>query len=245
MPYAKILLYNKKDKNLNTDLDKDFEQAYKLSGDIFTQDELIEFLNTGNIQQKQIAALKLTLVRDKNDAEALTQNLTGCDGKIREAVAYRIHQLISEGFGEFFAGYPLIFADATIDINANICRQVADSARMLKGFGNFSTIYVSQIINYAKDALDALDKIVYRDKKYIINKQLFKLYWCLETLVNFYEFIDNNTLIALLKECSLQNEYTIREKTAEIVHKSGLSSDLYERLRNDENYYVRAVFLNH
>ena len=52
MPYAKILLYNKKDKNLNTDLDKDFEQAYKLSGDIFTQDELIEFLNTGNIQQK-------------------------------------------------------------------------------------------------------------------------------------------------------------------------------------------------
>ena len=76
------------------DLDTNFEQAYELCGKDFSHNELVVLLDSGNIPQKQIAALKFDYVKSKEDAEALLNNLTGCDGKIREAIAMKIFQLI-------------------------------------------------------------------------------------------------------------------------------------------------------
>ena len=85
--------------NLNTgfykDLDTNFEQACYLSEQNFTHAELLNMLNTGNIPQKQIAALKLDAVENIQDAITLVSNLTGCDGKIREAVALKLYQLLT------------------------------------------------------------------------------------------------------------------------------------------------------
>ena len=78
--------------------------------------------------------------------------------------------------------------------------------------------------------------------KYVINKQLFKLYWCLETLKNFHSFVPNDILIPILQKCAAQKEYTIREKTAQIAILSPQFEIIKQQLANDSNYYVREVF---
>lgn len=249
---ARILLYNKWYKDLNTglykDLDTNFEQAFYLCNCAFSHNELIAMLKDGDILHKQIAALKFDYVKNDVDAKALVSNLTGCDGKIREAVAHRIYNIILSDINSrgFFANlFPKVFADATIDINANICRYVVDSVKFLYEYENFSQNYVSLILEYSKQALDTLDKFIYKDKKYVINKQLFKLYWCLETLKNFYMLADGVELFNILKRASRVEEYTIREKVAQIVVLSDDYKEISAILKNDSNYYVKSVFLNH
>lgn len=230
------------------DLDTNFEQACYLSEKDFSHEELLEMLKNGNIPQKQIAALKLDFVLNIDDAGLLISNLTGCDGKIREAVAFKLFQLINTNSDTqhlFSALSPKIYADATIDINANICRLVVDSVKYLKNNSSFIQKYTDYILKYTNEALDELDKFILRDKKYIINKQLFKLYWCLETLKNFHSDINSSDLYQILERTADLKEYTVREKAAQIVLLSGKFPDLRIKLSNDANYYVRAVFLNH
>lgn len=228
---------------MNTSLDENFDFACELSEKAFTHEELLKMLNSGNIAERQIAALKFDKVESEVDALSLMNNLTGCDGKIREAVALRINQLVAtEPECRSYFNFPLVLADATIDINANICRLVVDSAKLLKKESDFTHIYVQRILEFTQDAFDELDRFIFRDKKYVINKQLFKLYWCLETLQNFYMDIEKSTLEAILNKGAEQNEYTIREKVAQVVKLSGCFQELEEKLKFDENYYVRAVF---
>ena len=230
---------------MNTSLDENFDLACELSEKEFTHQELLKMLEVGNIAERQIAALKFDKVENDVDALALMNNLTGCDGKIREAVALRINQLLTSNIeARAFFNYPLVFADATIDINANICRLVVDSAKLLKADAEFSKIYLERILEFTQQAFEELDKFIFRDKKYVINKQLFKLYWCLETLQNYYMEIDNTKLKQILEQGAAQSEYTIREKVAQIVHLAGGFEDLKNKLEQDENYYVRAIFNN-
>lgn len=231
-------------ENLNTNLDKNFEEAYVLCDKNFSHDELLEMLKNGNIVQKQIAALKFDYVKDLKDSKALLSNLTGCDGKIREAVAYTINRLLQQEdeVKKIFAGISgEIFADASIDINGNICRLVIDSANLLKNYEQFRSVYLKRITDYAKQALDELDKFIFRDKKYVINKQLFKLYWCLETIINYSEYIDTEILKNILQRSLEQQEYTIRERVALIVKNDNRFPELKKELVQDENYYVRIA----
>ncbi len=229
------------------DLDTNFEQACILCEKEFTHAELIELLKTGNIPQKQIAALELNEVNSLEEAEILISNLTGCDGKIREAVALKIYQLLKkcEEYRTLFAKLSAeTFANATIDINANICRLVVDSVCLLKSNPSFAQKYTQFIINYTVQALDELDSFIFRDKKYVINKQLFKLYWCLESLKNFYEFAKKDVILQILHRSAVQSEYTVREKAAQLAILSDEFKDIQNCLKTDENYYVRAVFQN-
>ena len=228
------------------DLDTNFEQAYHLCEKDFSHNELIEMLKNGNIPQKQIAALKIETIDNEQDAQILLDNLTGCDGKIREAVALKINQLLRNySVNTLFFNTPERFADATIDINGNICRLVVDSSKLLKNEKDFSEKYTNKILSFIDDAYKELDNFIFRDKKYVINKQLFKLYWCLETLKNFYDFIEDSKLENILKKAAEQSEYTIREKAAELVFISNKFPNIKSQLINDENYYVKSIFLNH
>ena len=244
MPYVRIMLYKEGDKNLNTDFYENFEQALSLSEKEFSRAELIEMLKSDDIKKMQIAALKFDEVKDNNDVQVLLSRLTGCDGKVREAVALKLNQAISRGqvLDVFAKSAPEIFADATIDINANICRCVVDSAVILEKYPDFSKKYTDKIVKFAQEALYELDQFIFRDKKYVINKQIFKLYWCLEALKYFYSYVDEDILQDILTKCANQTEYTIREKTAQILYSSGKFSELAKKLEADENYYVRAVF---
>ena len=252
MPYDKIISYKKGYINLNTgfykDLDTNFEQAYLMSEKNFSHSELLDMLQNGNIPQRQIAALKLDRVENPDEARILMNNLTGCDGKIREAVAFKINSFLieDEKYVEIFANseFAPVFADAVIDINANICRLIADSVCMLKTNRKFAKFYTDKIIRFAHEAFAELDKFIFRDKKYVINKQLFKLYWTLETLKDFCDMADSLTIQSILKQACAQKEYTVREKAAQIAVKYEYT-EIIDTLKEDNNYYVRAIFLNH
>lgn len=232
--------------NLNSgfykDLDTNFEEAFKMSGMEFSHEELLEMLKNGNIPQKQLAAMRLEGIHNQSDADILVSNLTGCDGKIREAAALKISNLLRDKPEciKFF-NQTETFANATIDINANICRLVIDFVPYLKQNQNFTKVYLDKILGFIFNAFEELDKIAFRDKKYVINKQLFKLYWCLVALKHFVDDIETETLFKILERTSCEKEYTIREKTAQIVVLTPFE-ELKRQLKNDENYYVRAVF---
>ena len=229
------------------DLDTNFELACKMSEQEFNHETLLNLLKTGNIPEKQIAALKLTTINNKEEALILMSNLTGCDGKIREAVALKINQLITKNpeLTPLFTEHNFTpFADATIDINGNICRLVIDSVAILKKDYIFAKKYLEQIFFFINETYTELDKFIFRDKKYVINKQLFKLYWCLEALKLFTAEVSVEKLLPLLERGINEKEYTIREKVAQILVLLNDSryNHLIETLKNDENYYVRQVF---
>ena len=234
------------DLSFYKDLDTNFEQALEMSEKDFSHEELIEMLEKGNIPQKQIAALKLDTVNNQDEASLLVSNLTGCDGKIREAVALKINQiLILEPNKYFLFIYPEVFANASIDINGNICRLVLDSVKVLIISAKFKEKYIQRILCFINESFTELDNFIFRDKKYVINKQLFKLYWCLEALKLFAEELPQELILPILSRTAKEREYTIREKTAQILVK--LNSEkflkLVESLKLDENYYVRNAFL--
>lgn len=237
-------------KNLNKgfyiDLDTNFQEACEMSEREFSHIELIELLKNGNIPQKQIAALKLDCVLNQEEADILINNLTGCDGKIREAVALKINNLLhfDKNLSLYFYPHSEIFADATIDINANICRLVVDSVEVLKVDKIFTEKYLSKLLTFIDEAFKELDSFIFRDKKYVINKQLFKLYWCLEALKLFVDVIETEKLLQILERASKEKEYTIREKVAQILVLMDIKefASLKNILQSDENYYVREVF---
>lgn len=230
------------------DLDTNFAQACELSEKELSHEDLTRLLEFGNIPEKQIAALKFDYINNQQDANLLINNLTGCDGKIREAVALRIYHFLSEKpeTKKYFISHnsAKIFADATIDINANICRFVVESVALLKSDNEFSKNYIQHILGFIDNALKELDSFIFKDKKYVINKQLFKLYWSLETLRNFIEFVDKDTLLKILTRVCKEKEYTVREKAAQIVVLLEDSSfdEIKNLLKNDENYYVKNIF---
>ncbi len=228
--------------------DENFKHALNMCEQSFSHKELKFMLKEGNIPQRQYAAMVFDSIEDDSDINVLLSNLTGCDGKIREAVAGKINEFLKANINlrSKFSKYSgEVFADATIDINANICRLVIDSAVLLKQHSDFTKIYVNKILNYTNQSFDELDKFIFRDKKYVINKQLFKLYWCLEALKYFADCADEKILHKILEKSISQKEYTIREKAAEIIVKNSICPELLTKLKKDDNYYVRQAALYH
>ena len=225
--------------------DKNFIQALKLYETNFTHKELIDFLNNGNITQRQIAALKLDGVYSNNDANALINNLTGQDGKIREAAALRLKDFMSNPkFICYFKGnkYSNIFLNSIIDINGNICRNVIQAVKSLKDDENFCKVFCPSLCKLTLELINIVEKFDFRDGKYKVNKEAFKLYWCLETIYEFWDKIEFETLKQIILRSKNIQEYTIREKTAKILSRNFENEELIkarDELKNDSNYYVR------
>lgn len=167
--------------------------------------------------------------------------MTGCDGKIREAVSFRLKEFIPEN-PNFFKDYAHIIIDAIIDINGNICRNTIEAIKNLKQYNEFTNNFCKMLIDRANTLIEPIKSFDIQDGKYKINKEIFKLYWYLETISEFYEYIDIKDLIQLLNKTKNIQEYTIREKTAKILSKFENNKELSlikEELKNDKNYYVR------
>ncbi|MBD5401220.1 hypothetical protein HDR58_00240 [bacterium] len=226
-------------------LDENFTQALNLYETEYSHEELLELLETGNIVQKQIAALKLETVTSNKDAQILVSNLVGQDGKIREVISLRLNEFMSNPellpYFQTVENYKT-FLEAIIDINANICRNIINAICNLKNNDEFCELFCKNLTDLTFDLLTKIEQFSFQDGKYKVNKEVFKLYWCLETIYEFW----NKMLFEDLKQIILRSkniqEYTIREKTAKILSRNFEDSDLIqsrEELRNDRNYYVR------
>ena len=122
-------------------LDENFIQALNLYEQEYSHEQLLEFLQSGNIVQRQISVLRLENITSVKDAEILVSNLTGQDGKIREAVSLRLCEFLSNSdtlqFFKTQTNYG-VFLDAIIDINPNICRNVISAITNLKSDSDFA-----------------------------------------------------------------------------------------------------------
>lgn len=226
-------------------LDKNFNEAIKLCETEFSHNELISMLKNGNIPQKQIAALKLDNICSIDDAQTLVKNLTGQDGKIREAVSLKLVEFMNNPNTIMFFQNPEtfpVFLNAIVDINANICRNVLSAIRNLKSNTQFCNFICFEITKMIMDLLKKIEQFDEREGKYKVNKELFKLYWSLECVWEFSDYFHIDTLKTILMKTKSIDEYTIREKTAKILSKIFCDAELNAikmELKQDSNYYVK------
>lgn len=237
-------MQNLNDNNLTSLNEKDIENfntAMSMYENCYTDKELIEFLNKGSIVEKQIAALKIKKINTAEQAEIFMNNLTNCDGKIREAVSFRLEELISQN-PDLYINFHDKFLDAIIDINGNICRNTISALKPLKNIPFFTNIFCEKL---CKNTLGLAKKAIHfdiQDGKYKINKEIFKLYWYLETIFEFHSYIPIDKLSEILYLTKSVHDYTIREKTAKILsvfQKIGHLQKIQDELKQDQNYYVR------
>ena len=223
---------------LNRKYKEDFNRALNIYENDYSHKDLINFIENGSVVEKQISILKLDKINSKKEADILISNLTGCDGKIREAVSFRLKEFTSEN-PQYYIEYRDIFLNAIVDINGNICRNTISALRALKPFEEFNKKFCSDLCFLTLILARKVKDFDIQEGKYKVNKEIFKLYWYLETIYEFAEFIETDILEDILKTSKEVKEYTIREKTAKILSKINKFSSIREELKNDENYYVR------
>ncbi len=242
--YRVIEEYNLNNSYYET-LDENFKQALNLCENEYSHSELLEFLQSGNIVQKQLSALKLETINSQKEAQILVSNLVGQDGKIREAVSLRLNEFMANPqtlkYFETPENYK-IFLAAIIDINGNICRNVIGAISYLKNNKDFCNRFCPELVKLTKDLLDKIEKEDFFEGKYKVNKEVFKLYWCLETIYVFWDKVNFEDLKKIILRTKNIQEYTIREKAAKILTRNFSDPELLkakESLKNDSNYYVR------
>ncbi len=226
---------------MNNKHNEDFNTALNIYENEYSHEDLISLLNNGSVAEKQAAVLKLDTIWNKEEAKILMKNLTGCDGKIREAVSFRLKEFIPEN-PKFYTEFQNTIMDAIIDINGNICRNMLCAIYSLKNYPEFYIDFCKKLCTKTEESIEKVKSFDIQDGKYKINKEVFKLYWYLETIYEFCTFIEKNTLIKILSQTKDINDYTIREKTAKILSKAHDDKELLtikQELKSDRNYYVR------
>lgn len=234
-------------QNLNETLSEKYKQDFNTALNIYenshSHEYLIELLQNGSVAEKQAATIKLDSIINQNEAEIFISNLTGCDGKIREAVSFRLKEFLPQN-PEFYTHFTDKFLDAIIDINGNICRNIIEALQPLKNSNEFLTEFCPKLIKKTAEIIPPIKAFDIQEGKYKINKEVFKLYWYLETISEFADFIPEEELYKILLETKAINDYTIREKTAKILSKkqnSAIFAKIKSELKQDPNYYVRRI----
>ena len=122
-----------------------------------------------------------------------------------------------------------------------MCNGKENNGVIVNGF-EFCNLFCSQLVNLTFNLLDKIEEFNFQEGKYKVNKEVFKLYWCLETIYVFWDKINFRDLKQIILRSKNIQEYTIREKTAKILSRGFEDKDLQlarEELKSDANYYVR------
>lgn len=222
---------------------EDFNTALNIYENEYSHTDLINLLKNGLDVEKQIAALKLNCINTQEEADILMNNLTGCDGKIREAVSFKLQKFIAEN-PAYYTKFSDKFIEAVIDINGNICRNTIYALQYLKEYDEFCHDFCKKLTEKTIPLAQKVKKFDIQEGKYKINKEIFKLYWYLETIYRFSDFFKKDDLKQIITETKDITEYTIREKTAKIlsnIEKDEELNKIQHELKNDSNYYVRRL----
>lgn len=228
---------------MNNKYIEDFNSALNIYENNYSHSDLIEFLKSGTVAEKQASAIKLDSLLSESDAQTVMQNLVGCDGKIRESISFRLPEFISKN-PEYFDKFEDIFLEAIIDINGNICRNTILALKSLKDNNRFCKNFCDKLTKKTINLANIAKTFNEQDGKYKVNKEIFKLYWYLETIYHFSEYIPHDIILNIISITKNISDYTIREKTAKILSKfdkNDILSKFKEELKQDKNYYVRRV----
>lgn len=217
----------------------DFEKAIELSGKKFTYSELIELLKKESLVERQFAILNLEKLQTKEDGKLLCSFLTGQDGKIREAVSFRLAQFFNNQKEAELLSLEKnfeIMLEGIMDINGNVCRNILEIRNL-----DFYEFLRENLIPKIYLILDDISKLEVDDKQYVISKRNFQLYWALEALYNILDIIKFDEIEDILIKCAEVEDYTIKEKTAKIISRFDNNNNvekIKKILRQNSNYYV-------
>ncbi len=200
------------------------ERALEIIQKPYEKNEILSLLENGDEFEKPVAIMALENLCNKNEADLLINNLTGCDGRIREASALKISEFLknSEIAPYFFDERSLeTILNGIMDINPNVGRALIDGIKECQPLQKLILPkLIDRILNII-EKLKALSDTPYADNKlkntknHAKNKIVFNLYWALEAL--YYTDFNNFTqekLLDILNFTSGYIDYTIREKTA-------------------------------
>ena len=233
------------DDNFNVEL-----EAYNISLQEYTKDDIIRILAENNDEKKIVAIINLKSIENKFEADLILSHLTGQDGRIREAVSYILSELNPS---DFYLDEKSIntLLNGILDINPNVVRNLIS---FINKSPKLKENLIKSIVIKTNEILSDLEKYVKCDspffenqsksnKNHAKNKLTFNLYWLLETIsildVNKIENLEN-----ILTKTSNFIDYTIREKTAKILSKmENKPPELLRKLKNDENIYVKNQLL--
>lgn len=231
------------DKNANNS-----ELACLLCEQEYSYNEIIDALKDNSIIKKQACILALNELKSQEDANLLIDNLTGQDGRIREACAFKINELI-KFYPEFFQTPQIctIFLKGITDVNPTVCRFIIEALLWVNNKNELPKKLLEQIF-YLYSKIDFDEKGV---KKHVLNKLIFKLYWTLEAFIEIYpstvDSLDFDKVLKILEFGVCFPEYTIREK----IHKllkiikdktfDDRLSQFEQQFQADENFYVRLT----
>ena len=99
------------------------ERALEIIQKPYEKNEILSLLENGDEFEKPVAIMALENLCNKNEADLLINNLTGCDGRIREASALKISEFLknSEIAPYFFDERSLeTILNGIMDINPNV-----------------------------------------------------------------------------------------------------------------------------
>lgn len=225
-------------------------EAYNISLQEYTKDDIIRILAENNDEKKIVAIINLKSIENKFEADLILSHLTGQDGRIREAVSYILSELNPS---DFYLDEKSIntLLNGILDINPNVVRNLISfinkSPKLKENLIKLIVIKTNEILSdlekYVKCDSPFFENQSKSNKNHAKNKLTFNLYWLLETIsildVNKIENLEN-----ILTKTSNFIDYTIREKTAKILSKmENKPPELLRKLKNDENIYVKNQLL--
>ena len=233
------------DDNFNVEL-----EAYNISLQEYTKDDIIRILAENNDEKKIVAIINLKSIENKFEADLILSHLTGQDGRIREAVSYILSELNPS---DFYLDEKSIntLLNGILDINPNVVRNLIS---FINKSPKLKENLIKPIVIKTNEILSDLEKYVKCDspffenqsksnKNHAKNKLTFNLYWLLET-ISILDVNKIENLQEILTKTSNFIDYTIREKTAKILSKMEIKPPkLLRKLKNDENIYVKNQLL--
>ena len=72
------------------------ERALEIAGKSYSKEEIIKLLKDGDEFEKPVVLMSLENIVNQAEADYLIDNLTGCDGRIREASALKISEFLQK-----------------------------------------------------------------------------------------------------------------------------------------------------
>ena len=224
--------------------------AYNNVNKSFTADEGKKILSGNDDILKSALLLNLDEI-DEELAELLIFNLTNQSGPVRELSSYRLNELIKK-YKSYFQNQKTLdtILLAINDVNPNVVRFILPA---LKYFDNKKYLLNCLIEKIEALSIEVSNKLRRgKEQEHIFTKKCFKIYWSLEGIKYLITYAPNiiydgqnirEDFNDLLKSLCKIEEYTVREKVAQIVNLLPVSqiNDIKVILDKDENYFVRRV----
>ena len=230
-------------------MENNSDNAYTYIKKNYTNKEIKQILSGDKDLEKIAVLLNLKTIDEDKTAKLIIKNLVNQSGPVREASAYILSNLIKV-YKSFFQDKDTLNTInlALNDVNPNVVRFMLET---IKYIDNKEYIFDKLIINIQKIYKDIANKPRRgKTQEHIFTKKCFKIYWSLESIKKIiYEksdiIYDVNTrkesFFNLLKLLYSIDEYTIREKIAQIISMLPKEEvkNLGIELEKDKNYFVR------